>query len=191
MSGAVLVTAELLRAWPLPDPGSEKHRRGVVLVVAGSASTPGAARLAGEAALRAGAGQLKVATARSTAAALGVAVPEGRVYDFEEAESGDVATTEATAVGQLAEGVDAVLVGPGFVDPDGADAFVAGLLPKLTCPLVLDAFASTYVGKHGEQVRGYAASCVATMNPSELGHALGLPAEDVARDPESAVRRLV
>lgn len=50
-----------------------------MLVVAGSSELPGAALLAGTAALRIGAGKLQIATAKSIAPQLGVAMPEARV----------------------------------------------------------------------------------------------------------------
>ncbi|MFP5371947.1 MAG: NAD(P)H-hydrate dehydratase, partial [Actinomycetes bacterium] len=58
-----LVTAEVLRGWPLPEPAGGKNARGSVLVIGGSAETLGAVLLAAEAAMRAGAGKLQVATA--------------------------------------------------------------------------------------------------------------------------------
>ena len=58
------VTPELLRAWGLPDPGDSKKSRGRVIVVGGSRRTPGAAVLAGEAALRVGAGRLGLVVPR-------------------------------------------------------------------------------------------------------------------------------
>src|SRR5438132_1705170 len=65
MAPATLITSELLRGWPLPRPGEEgdKEERGRVLVVGGGAEVPGGAILAGVAALRAGAGKLRIATA--------------------------------------------------------------------------------------------------------------------------------
>ena len=51
-----------------------------MLVVGGSTATPGAVLLAGVAAVRAGAGKIQLATAAASAAALGVAVPEGSLY---------------------------------------------------------------------------------------------------------------
>src|SRR4051812_5345643 len=52
------VTPALLRAWPLPlDPDGDKHSRGSVLVIGGSARTAGAVLLSAIAALRAGAGR--------------------------------------------------------------------------------------------------------------------------------------
>lgn len=189
--GTVEVTAETLRALPLPEPGSEKHLRGVVLVVAGSTSTPGAARLSGEAALRAGAGKLRVATVRLAVAALGVAVPEAGVHGFDHVASGDLSPDSAAAVGALADGADAVLVGPGFTDPEDASAFLAKLVPSLDRPLVLDALASEYVAEHHEALAARSAPCVLTMNPTELAHALKTHVDEVDRSPLDAVARLV
>ncbi len=190
MDGEIRVTHETLRSWPLPEPGSEKHRRGVVLVVAGSASTPGAALLSGEAALRAGAGKLRIATASSVVAALGVAVPEAGVRGFAETEAGDVSAECAQDVLAMSEGADAVLVGPGWVDPDDAEAFLVRFVTGLRAPLVIDALASTYVGRHREEVRARKEDCLLTVNPTELGHVLGVTANEVESDPCRAVTSL-
>src|SRR4051812_6779000 len=77
-----VVDGQLLRRdWPLPDPEStaDKDERGVVAVVGGAISTPGAAMLAGLAALRVGAGKLTMATAEPNATAVAVAIPEAGV----------------------------------------------------------------------------------------------------------------
>lgn len=192
MSAAVLVTEQALRSWPLPEPVSEKHGRGVTLVVGGSESTPGAVRLAGEAALRAGSGQLKIATVRSTAAALGVAVPEARVYACESEVSGDLAARSAASIAEIAAEADATLIGCGFVDPDCAEVFVAALLPRLQGGAVmLDALASAYVGRHRDELGSCRGRLVLTMNPSELAHVLSCDSERVERDPEGCVAQLV
>ncbi len=56
------IDADFLRTIPLPPPGEDKDKRGRVLVAGGNRAVPGAALLAAEAALRAGAGKLQVAT---------------------------------------------------------------------------------------------------------------------------------
>ena len=68
--GPAEITPSLLQQWPLPAPGKDKESRGRLLVLGGTASTPGAVLLAGEAALRAGAGKLQIATAAPVAAQL-------------------------------------------------------------------------------------------------------------------------
>ena len=59
-----------------------------MLVIGGSVEVPGAALLAGIAALRAGAGKLQIATGRSVAPHLGLAVPEALVAGLPETEAG-------------------------------------------------------------------------------------------------------
>ncbi|MFL5007436.1 MAG: NAD(P)H-hydrate dehydratase, partial [Microvirga sp.] len=90
MSAPTAVTAELLHKLPLPQASddSDKDDRGRVLVIAGSPEVPGAALLAGVAALRAGAGKLQIATASSIAPHLGLAVPEALVVALPESPAG-------------------------------------------------------------------------------------------------------
>src|SRR3954447_17649376 len=86
------VDAVVLAAHPLPevDEDDDKQGRGQVLVVGGSAETPGAVILSGVAALRAGAGKLQLATAESAAVAVGVAMPEARSVGLPETSTGAI-----------------------------------------------------------------------------------------------------
>jgi hydroxyethylthiazole kinase-like uncharacterized protein yjeF len=79
-----------------------------VLIVAGSDRTPGAALLAGTAALRVGAGKLQIATAPGNRTAIGAQVPESLALDF----------TDLSALTTAAARADAVVVGPGLLDDD-------------------------------------------------------------------------
>ena len=76
------VTPSLLRSWPLPEPTGTKYSRGQCLVIGGDRSTPGAAMLAGQAALRVGSGRLTLAVAASIAPHVAVAVPESGTIDL-------------------------------------------------------------------------------------------------------------
>jgi hydroxyethylthiazole kinase-like uncharacterized protein yjeF len=163
--GAVLSPA-LLRDWPLPraEDGSDKHDRGTALVIGGSVSTPGAVLLAGLAALRVGAGRLQIATVPETAVALGVAVPEAKVVGLPPGELGGVDL----------EGVSAVLVGPGLLDPDETGRLLDELLPRMEGrPCALDAVALHAL--EDRSVRG----AVLTPNPTELEALDGESSEDL------------
>lgn len=172
MSGASpeVVTPALLRAWPLPDPGAGKESRGRVVVLAGSRTTPGAALLAGEAALRSGAGKLAIATAASVATALAVAVPEARVLDLDEDRDGAITPEDADRVVAAADEADGLLVGPGFDDPDKAVALLASVVPRLQCPVVVDALATAYLAAEQDGLRHLDGRAVVTANPRELAH---------------------
>ena len=67
-----VISPALLRKWALPGAGGSKHARGHVVVVGGSAATPGAVLLAGLAALRVGAGVLALAVPEPVAVPLAV-----------------------------------------------------------------------------------------------------------------------
>lgn len=126
------VTPTLLRGWPLPGGGSGKDDRGSVLVIGGARSTPGAALLAGVAALRSGAGKLMLAVAESTAVQLAVALPEAGVTGLPETPGGSVLGSGASALGHQLAAADAILVGPGLDDAGEATALLRGLLrPEL------------------------------------------------------------
>src|ERR1043165_7444189 len=90
---AARITRALLQEWPLPQPhgDEDKNARGAVLVVGGEVSLPGALVLAGIAALRAGAGKLQIATCRSIAPLVGIAVPESLSLGLDETAQGYIA----------------------------------------------------------------------------------------------------
>jgi ADP-dependent NAD(P)H-hydrate dehydratase len=190
MADPVRVTADLLRGWPLPDPGSDKESRGVVLVVGGNRGTPGAVILSGEAALRVGGGKLQVGTAAKTSGQVGLALPEALVAGLPQDDSGDLAVEAAQEVVDLADGAAAVLLGPGLMDPAAAADLLAAVVPELTCPVVVDALGSAYVTRHPDGLHHLDGSCVMTVNPTELARTLRVDDDEVERDPVSATVRL-
>ena len=133
-SPAIELDARALRRWPLPGipHDADKEARGRVLIVAGSREIPGAALLAGTAALRAGAGKLAIATAASVAGDLAIAMPEARVIALPEAAGGALSMDGLALLTKAAAVCDAALVGPGLMDEDASVDFVHGLLPLLT-----------------------------------------------------------
>src|SRR4051812_46280116 len=174
-----------LRAWPLPEitPDADKETRGRVLLIAGSREIPGAAILAGTAALRAGAGKLVIATARSVAADLAICMPEARVIALPESAAGSFSPDAAALLEQSAQAADAVLVGPGLIDEDGSRAFVVRLLPTLThAPGVLDALALNALPPRP----GMTQSVLVSPHAGEMAHLRGMNKEAVLADPQNA-----
>jgi hydroxyethylthiazole kinase-like uncharacterized protein yjeF len=122
----------------------DKHDRGTVLVIAGSARTPGAALLAGLAALRAGAGRIQIASVAAAASPLGVAVPEALVQELPVTAAGAIDPAAAVDVlDELVAQADTVLLGPGFEDPEATKELLEAVLPLVSpeALVVLDALA--------------------------------------------------
>jgi ADP-dependent NAD(P)H-hydrate dehydratase len=181
------VTPALLRDWPLPEAGNSKYDRGRILVVGGAAQTPGAAQLAGLAALRVGAGHLTMAVAASAAIALAVAVPEAGVVGLPENERGSVLGNDLGAIADDLQSADAVIVGPGLDDAEQATILVRRLLPNLNDQawLVLDAYALSALSELADAIEPVAGRIVLTPNGREaeilLGRELQNPRVDVPK----------
>jgi len=183
------VTPELLRGWPLPQPSGSKRSRGEVLVVGGALRSPGAALLAGRAALRVGAGRLTLAVGASVAAQVAVAVPESGVIPLPETSGGSIRGTGIRrAAGDLA-GADAVLLGPGLDDADETARMLpraAGASGRRTV-LVLDAYALGALA--GRPRLAGSGPRILTPNTEEASRLLGREADDLDADSLELARR--
>lgn len=143
-----------------------KSDYGNLLIVAGWAGMTGAAALASKAALRSGAGLVRLAIPKNCRQAVQVLVPEA------------ICTEPAEALGSL-ERYDAAAVGPGMGVNEETRSAVATLLTTYGGPLVLDADALNSVARYRElepalrDRRGFAE----TVITPHMGEALRLMPE--------------
>ncbi|MBP0492052.1 NAD(P)H-hydrate dehydratase [Pararoseomonas indoligenes] len=181
-----------LRAHPLPIPAEDddKSARGTVQVVGGCAEVPGAVLLAGEGALRAGAGKLRLASVRSVAAHLAVAAPEALVIALDETEDGLIAPGAADALLPRLSRCAALLVGPGMPE-DGAAALLGALLRHMEPGpgVVIDAGALGELASYPELLRRHHGRCVITPHAGEMARLLGMERDAVTADPLAAARK--
>jgi ADP-dependent NAD(P)H-hydrate dehydratase / NAD(P)H-hydrate epimerase len=133
-------------------PAQDKYTRGVVGVVAGSATYPGAAVLATGGAVRAGAGMVRYT---------------GTAADLVRARWPEAVVTEHTGADVLDAGrVQAWVVGPGL----GTDATAAAALEAVLgtdVPVLVDADGLTLLAQHPEWVRRRSAPTVLTPHDRE------------------------
>jgi ADP-dependent NAD(P)H-hydrate dehydratase len=192
MSDTVVVTPAVLRdlAPVRPEGSAHKGMRGRVLIIGGSSEMPGAALLAGIAALRAGAGVLQVATVESAAFHLATAIPEARVIGLPEGPGGEIARSAASRLVDLAGAADAVLVGPGMTDDDELAELVPALLQGASeVATVVDARALAAVTPQLLAARDGAT--VLTPNAKEACTMIEADVDDVQEDPLGCLRTLV
>ena len=102
--------------WMPPRPlSSHKGSYGRVLVVAGSTGMTGAAALASEAALRAGAGLVTLATPRHLNPILEGLLPEVMTLPLPETDAGSLAVSATSTILEFAEKTKSILaIGPGL-----------------------------------------------------------------------------
>ncbi len=175
MTAEQIITPSFLRDWALPSPGSGKGSRGRVLVVGGARRVPGAAQLAGLAALRVGAGVLTMAVAESVAVAVAVATPESGTVGLPENAQGSVTGEGLDRLDDVLAAVDAVLIGPGLDAADTTADVLRNLVPRIPrqVPVVLDAFCLGVLADLDDVVESLRLRVVLTPNKEEVGRLLG------------------
>ncbi|GAB3606049.1 NAD(P)H-hydrate dehydratase [Conyzicola nivalis] len=184
MSSRVEVSGETLREWTLPEPDDSKYSRGQVVVVGGALKSPGAAMLAGTAALRVGAGRLTLAVGASVAAHVAVAVPECGVVPLDETPGGSVSGFSLAAASDDLERADAVLLGPGLDDAEEAEVMVRELARHLgdDTVVVLDAFGLGVVPSVPQVAQDLGGRLVLTPNKVEAALLLERDVDDLEAD---------
>ncbi|MFE2067886.1 NAD(P)H-hydrate dehydratase [Streptomyces sp. NPDC059467] len=162
-----LQDVDVARLLPAPSAESDKYRRGVVGIAAGSARYPGAAVLAVAGALRGGAGAVRyVGPAGDEVLAR---FPETLVSDGGPRKAGRV---------------QAWVVGPGV--GDDADAVAEVLAEEV--PVLVDADGLRLAGR--DVVRGRTAPTLMTPHAGEAAALLGVRREEVEAGRLAAVREL-
>lgn len=161
-----------------------------MLVVAGAPELPGTALLAATAALRAGAGKLRIATVASIAPHVGIAVPEARVFALPETGTGAVDPAAAGPLAELANGSQAVLLGPGLVDAEAIQRLLRRLLPLLAdTTVVLDSEAMMAATACHRELHALHSCAILTPHAGEMAGLLGIEKGAVVADPLGTARR--
>lgn len=170
------VADELAAVLPPRPADAHKGLFGHVLVVGGNHGMAGAARLAGEAVLRSGAGRVTLATRPEHAALITAARPELMA----------AGVSGASELAPLLARATCCVVGPGL----GQDAWAAGLLEAVLAaglPTVLDADALNLLAVKPLPLP---AAAILTPHPGEAGRLLGCDATAIQADRLAAVQQL-
>lgn len=169
---------ELLQATSLPPRPRVAHKgdHGHLLVVGGDHGMGGAIRLCGEAALRAGAGLVSVATRDVHVVALNAGCPELMARGADGPQ----------AIAPLIERADVLAVGPGLGQGAWGHALWLTALDS-DRPLVLDADGLNLLAR---EPRRFDRAAVLTPHPGEAARLLGVDITTVQADRFASVREL-
>ena len=164
---------------PRPGPESDKYRRGVVGLLAGSDRFGGAVVLATGGAVRGGAGMVRVVTASAAAAAVRQAWPEAVLTVHPDDPGWDL-------IGSVGR-VQAWVAGPGMGTGQDAVARLAAILGT-GLPVLVDADGLTILSQHRDLLPRQPPTLI-TPHAGELARLLGTEAASVeARRLEHARR---
>jgi len=152
-------------------PSDHKGRFGHVLIIGGDAGFAGAARMAGEAAARCGAGLTSIATRAVHAGGLASQRPELMCHAIEETAS----------LAPLLERATVVAVGPGLGRGAWGRAMLDAVL-GMPQPLIMDADALNLLAESQQDLDRSAAATIMTPHPGEAARLLGCSSRAIEND---------
>lgn len=160
----------------LPDRPADGHKgtMGRVAVVAGSPGMTGAAVLAAESALRAGAGLVYLAAPASACAALRAKLVEVITVELPDNPDGMIKPEAAGQIIELSRNCDALACGPGLMTGDDTARLLESLIQLSPVPLILDAGALGALGSRLGILRSAKNLPVITPHPGEMARLLGV-----------------
>jgi hydroxyethylthiazole kinase-like uncharacterized protein yjeF len=193
-SDLTVLTADFLKSWPLPQPDQDgdKEERGRVLVIGGASVMPGAVILAATAALRAGAGKLQIGTGQSIYQAVGVAVPEALVFPLPETKTGGIDKAGIDQIVQRARQSNALLIGPGMVDPEAVARVVPEVIAQLDLEktvVILDAEGFSCLKDLPGLFHKYPGQGVITPHAGEMAGLLGIDKAEIQANPAAIAQQ--
>ena len=166
------IISKILRKLPAPR---HKGEAGHLLVIGGISGMGGAVRLAGEAALRVGAGSVTVATDNSHAAYLNLGRPELMVRGI----------ASGRELLPLFEEITGIVLGPGLGLTSWSRALTAFVLES-DLPVVVDADGLTLLAEQGISNEGW----VLTPHPGEAARLLHCSSNEVQRGRLGAIQKI-
>ena len=161
------IEVQVPRLKPRPIDG-HKGTFGKVCIVAGSVGMSGAAALAGRAALRAGAGLVRVAAAKSVLPVVASIEPCYTTIPLAEDSAGRIS---GKALGTILDAIgdnDAIAFGPGTGQSPGLRSIVAALLEQKDYPMVIDGDGLNNLAAINDWPAKLRAALVVTPHPGEM-----------------------
>jgi NAD(P)H-hydrate epimerase len=162
---------------------AHKGGSGHCLIVAGSTGKTGAAAMAANSAVRAGAGLVSLAVPASLNAVLEVKTTEAMTVPIPDNNCGLFGVKAFNPILLAAMGKDAVALGPGISLNPGIVKLVKNLLKKVSQPLVIDADGLNVIAEEPDVLLGKkSAKVILTPHPGEMGRLAALSVAEVESD---------
>lgn len=161
-------TADVTPMLPVWQPATHKGERGRVFVAGGSPGLTGAACLASQAALRAGAGLVTLGVPESLHYLMEIKLTEVMTASLPEAENLTLAFGAAGAILERAGRSDALAIGPGLGQGEELPRLLAQVVRETPVPTVIDADGLNALVGQTHILSTTGAPIILTPHPGEL-----------------------
>jgi len=179
-------TAPPLPRLPRRSPDAHKGHFGLALIVGGSRGMTGAVGLAGMAALRGGAGLVRLAVPDACLDTVAAYEPSYMTVPLPDDDQGHIAADAYEKIIHAAEPATVIAVGPGMGRSEGLDELIGRLYRKPAQPMVFDADAINALAAQPEILSQAAGPRILTPHPGEFARLIAKRLDGDARE-EAAV----
>jgi hydroxyethylthiazole kinase-like uncharacterized protein yjeF len=164
--GELITPNDVRPLFPARQPDAHKGNFGKLLLLCGSIGYTGAAAMAAQAALRAGAGLIYLGVPQSIYPILAAKLDEVMVFPLPDDEAGRLSAQALPKILQHLAGMSACLMGPGLGRSSQVRELVRGVLQEnSSVPVVLDADGINALEGHIDVLRG--ATCPVVLTPHD------------------------
>ena len=179
---STITEAEVASYFPKRDKNANKGTFGHQLNICGSYTMFGAAVIATRAAVRSGAGLVKLMTPKS---AYPLAAAHLTQPIFKPCRENSVGTFSADAAKDFdseADWANSIVLGCGIGDNDDTRAFCSHILKKAECPVILDADGINCLSRCINIIKDVKAPIVLTPHPGEMARLISKSPAEIQKD---------
>jgi NAD(P)H-hydrate epimerase len=190
LSTNLTTSADAERMLPGRAPDMHKGDAGRLLIVAGSVGMTGAAAMTGLAATRSGAGLVYVACPESLNDVLEAKCTEVLTQPMPETDARSLALAAEEPLLEFADGMDAVVLGPGLSQNDESAELARRLAAQLELPMMIDADGLNAFAGQPDALAERPAPTVLTPHPGEFARLADREISEIQADRPQAAREL-
>lgn len=177
-----LSVEEISQFFPKRKRNSNKGDYGTALLVCGSYGMAGAAILAGRAAVKSGAGLVRIALPKSIYEILATSLPEAVFLPLPQTMRGTVSGQSMACLKDALQTADAFLFGPGLGRDPEIPLLLESILKNAQCPIVLDADGINALAGRIHMIEQAKAPLILTPHPGEMARLCGVSVQEVQSD---------
>lgn len=161
---------------------SHKGDYGRVLNIAGSKNMPGAAVLSTQAALRSGAGLVKLASVDPVINAAAASVYECVYQNMKAGKAGEISAENASVLINAMKSSTVCAIGSGLSVTENTKKLVKELINNAEIPVIIDADGLNCLADSIDIIRNAKGGAAVTPHPGELSRMLGLSIDEIIGD---------
>ena len=185
----LLEERDFLRKIPARAPESHKGTYGHAFIVAGSPGKTGAAAMAAQSAMRAGAGLVTIGVPEKLNPVLEIKVTEAMTEPLPDADGGFLCMNSWQRIQQVLPGKSVVAIGPGISDREDTAQLVHTIIESVSIPLVIDADGLNALARNPDILKKAKAAVVLTPHPGEMARLMGTTTQAVQADRIGTARK--